>query len=86
MSRKRRRQSSMPEAPAWDQRTITLIGDRSETLRICDEWQAEGWQIMAIDQGPPTAAGDATHVVRVAVPPPGWMSGDELLRQLELEG
>jgi hypothetical protein len=86
MPRKRRRPSPVPEAEAWDQRTITLIAGRSETRRICDEWQAEGWQVMAIDQGPPTPAGDPTHVVRVAVPPPGWVSSEQLLRQLELEG
>jgi hypothetical protein len=86
MPRKRRRQSSLPDVPTWDQRTITLIGDRSETLRICDEWRAEGWQVMAIDLGPPTAAGDPTHVVRVAVPPPGWVSGEQVLHRLEAEG
>ena len=86
MSRKRRRQAPLPEAPAWEQRTITLIGDRAETQRICDEWRAEGWQVMTIDPGPPTAAGNVTHVVRVAVPPPGWAPAEQLLDRLDIEG
>jgi hypothetical protein len=73
----------LPDVPAWDQRTITLIGERPDVERICEEWRKEGWQVMAIDPGQPTAAGHPTHVVRVAVPPTGWLSAERLLAELE---
>jgi hypothetical protein len=38
---------------------------------------------MTIDDGPPTAAGHRTHVVRVAVPPVGWQSAEQLLAEAE---
>jgi hypothetical protein len=60
-----------------------VVGSRSEVRRICDGWTAEGWQVMTVDTGAATPAGHATHVVRVAVPPPGWQSSEELLEHLE---
>lgn len=83
MLRRRRTPSLLPDVPAWDQRTITLIGERPEVERICEEWRTEGWQVMTIDPGQPTAAGHVTHVVRVAVPPAGWLSEERLLAELE---
>jgi hypothetical protein len=77
--RKRRPQPSLPPALSWQQRTITLIGERPEITRICQEWELEGWQVLTVDAGAPTAAGHPTHVVRVAVPPSGWRTPEELL-------
>jgi hypothetical protein len=69
----RRRRSPNPLGPQqpWPTRTITLIATGAETLRICDEWTVAGWQVMTVDEGEPSATGHPTHVVRVAVPPPG---------------
>ena len=75
--------SELPPVPEWSRRTITLIADRAEVERICQEWRDEAWQVLAIDEGPPTPAGHVTHTVRVAVPPRGWLSNEELLAQLE---
>lgn len=52
-------------------------------MRVCDEWTAESWQVMAVDEGPQTPAGQTTHVVRVAVPPAGWGTDEDLLHDLE---
>lgn len=79
MLRKRRPASVVPTAPVWHQRTITLIGDRPEITRICQEWELEGWQVLTVDAGPAAAGGHPTHVVRVAVPPAGWRTAEQLL-------
>ena len=79
----RRRRLDVPEERSWQQRTITLIGTREQTMRVCDEWAAESWQVMAVDEGPQTPTGQVTHVVRVAVPPPGWRTDGDLLQDLE---
>jgi hypothetical protein len=81
--RKRRTQPVVPAPPVWDQRTITLIGSRADVDRICRDWEAVGWQVMTIDDGPPSAGGHRTHVVRVAVPPVGWQTSEQLLAQAE---
>jgi hypothetical protein len=81
--RKRRTQSVVPAPPVWDQRSIILVGSRADVERICRDWEAEAWQVMTIDDGPPTAAGHTTHVVRVAVPPVGWQSAEQLLAEAE---
>jgi hypothetical protein len=78
----RRRRPQQAAGPSWQQRTITLIGSRDETLRICDAWAAESWRVMTVDEGPQTPGGHPTHVVRVAVPPVGWRSDEELLDEL----
>lgn len=70
-----------PAAP-WEQRTIALIADRAGTDRVCSDWEAEGWLVMTIDVAEPTVTGHPVHVVRVAVPPPGWRSRDTLLAEL----
>ena len=79
----RRRRPLSADDGAWERRTITLIGTRAQVLRICDEWGDEGWQVMALDTGDVTPAGHETHVVRVAVPPLGWRSNEQLLQELE---
>jgi hypothetical protein len=56
----------------WSQRVIALIHDRPTTERICADWQAAGWTVMTIDEVEPTRDGHPVHVVRLAVPPPGW--------------
>jgi hypothetical protein len=84
--RRRRDLPLLPPAPAWDQRTITLIGDRAQVERICAEWRREGWQVLTVDKAEPTLAGHPTHVVRVAVPPSGWRTDEQLLADLDLEG
>jgi hypothetical protein len=81
--RKRLTQPLDPAPPVWDQREITLIGGRADVERICRDWEAEGWQVMTIDDGPPSAAGHRTHMVRVAVPPVGWQTTEQLLAQAE---
>jgi hypothetical protein len=64
-----------PLAPVpWKVRTITLIGDRAETDRICRDWTEHGWNVMTVDAGAPTSAGHPTHVVRLAVPPHGLVT------------
>jgi hypothetical protein len=83
--RKRASRQVLPSEPVWDQRTIMLVGERPEVQRICREWEDVGWQVMTIDQGPPTDAGHATHVVRVAVPPLGWQTTRQLLAEPEVE-
>ena len=80
MPRKRPRELPVPQE--WQRRTITLIAGRAEVERVCAEWRAEGWQVMTIDTAPPTPAGHEAHVVRVAVPPPGWKSNEALLGDL----
>ena len=71
MTRRRRPPILKLGSRPWATRTITLIATRSETDRICAEWTAEGWQVLTVDEGEPTLTGHPTHVVRVAVPPPG---------------
>jgi hypothetical protein len=58
--------------PVWSTRAITLIHDRETTERICADWEAAGWMIMTIDEAEPAKTGQPAHIVRVAVPPPGW--------------
>ena len=70
----------------WDQRAITLIHDRATTERICADWEAAGWLVMAIDTGPPDPSGLPTHVVRLAVPPSGWRSLAELVAEQDEAG
>jgi hypothetical protein len=70
--RRRRRTDLLGPQQPWPTRTITLIATREETKRICGEWTDVGWQVMAVDESSPSATGHPTHVVRVAVPPPGW--------------
>ena len=72
-----------PEVAGWGQRSITLIGDRAEVERICADWRQEGWQVLTVDAAEPTSAGYPTHLVRVAVPPAGWRSNEDLLSELE---
>jgi hypothetical protein len=67
----------------WQQRTIMLAGDRGQTERVCARWAEAGWKVLTIDAGEPTPSGQPTHVVRVAVPPPGWLSDEDLLRELD---
>ena len=66
-----------PQQP-WVVRRITLIADRPDTARICDDWVAAGWDVLTVDEGKPSLTGHPTHVVRVAVPPPGWSRPMEL--------
>lgn len=72
-------QSTDQEDFGWQTRTITLVADRAATLRCCADWEREHWQVLTIDQAPPTVSGHPCHVVRVAVPPRGWRSLDELV-------
>ncbi|MFN2538161.1 MAG: hypothetical protein ABR549_08415 [Mycobacteriales bacterium] len=84
-NRRRPRSSAFARGAVWESRTITLIADRPEVERICLEWQAEDWKVITVDEGPPTASGHVTHVVRVAVPPRGWISDQRVLAELDLE-
>ncbi|MCU1600249.1 MAG: hypothetical protein JWO22_958 [Frankiales bacterium] len=83
MLRRRRTASVVVPEPQWAQRAITLVGNRGEVDRICAEWQQEGWQVLTVDAAVPTADGSPTHLVRVAVPPVGWRTREQLLDELE---
>jgi hypothetical protein len=73
-------------ATAWEQRTLTVIGQRDDLDQACFNWRAADWNVIAVDAGPPTDDGRPTHLVRVAIPPAGWTSMGTWLHDLSEHG
>ena len=79
--RKRHEPTMLPSERPWSTRTSTLVGDLTTVDRVCRDWTAEGWQVLTVDVGPPTPGNHPTFVVRVAVPPLGWRTNEQLLSE-----